>query len=78
MSDVRLELGSIGIISTCQKEVLEAYTSEHIFTRRKTYEEWYVNETTSEARLMIEDFFYLANHFQVKILPDSVLISGGI
>ena len=74
-ADIRLELGSLGILSGEQKRALEAYIDPRSFTQRKQFDEYTVDTTNQYASLDLGDLRILAEEFKVLVLEDSVLIA---
>ncbi len=74
-ADIRLELGSLGILSGEQKRALEAYIDSRIFTQRKQFDEYTVDTTNQYAALDLGDLRILAEEFKVLVLEDSVLLA---
>lgn len=73
--DVRLELGSLGIISGEEKRVLECYIDPRDFKQRKTYDEYTITSTNCIAPLHIADLMILGEHFRILVIKDCVIIS---
>jgi hypothetical protein len=72
---IRLELGSLGIISGEQKRALECFVDVRIFDQRKSFDEFTINTTNIQAAIGLKELMILAEVFIVRVLEDSVLLS---
>jgi hypothetical protein len=70
----RFELGTIGILSGEAKMVLEKYTGD-IFTQRKTYDEYYVNVTSCNVEVELEELMILSEVFVISVWMDALILS---
>ena len=75
---VRLELGTLGIITGKERRVLECYVDSRLFRQRKTFDEYYVDATNFEVDVDLQDLMILADNFKIIVLGDSVLIAEGL
>lgn len=71
----RMELGTLGIIEGDKKRMLECYVDGRLFRQRKTFDEYYVDDTNFSIELDLRDLQFLAESFRVTVLPDCVIIS---
>ncbi|MCP4395562.1 MAG: hypothetical protein GY804_15040 [Alphaproteobacteria bacterium] len=71
----RLELGSLGIISSEQKRALECYVDARAFRQRKTFDEYYVDLTSFERVIDLRDLMILAERFKIIVLEDAVIVT---
>lgn len=72
---IRLELGTLGIISNQQKCALECYVDTRLFRQRKTYDEYYVDTTNYDVDIELGDMMILGELFKVIVLYDAVIIT---
>ena len=72
---VRLELGSLGIISGEQRRALECYIDARAFRQRKSFDEYYIDLTNVELGLDLRDLMILAERFKVIVLKDAIIIA---
>lgn len=72
---VRLELGTLGIISHQQKATLECYVDTRLFRQRKTFDEYYVDTTNCEVDIELGDLMILGELFKVIVLYDAIIIA---
>jgi hypothetical protein len=75
MRNLRLELGTIGIIEGDKKRFLEEYIDSRLFRQRKTYDEYYINVTSVEVNMDLGLLMILAEQFKVMVLDDCVILS---
>jgi len=59
----------LGIISGESKRLLEDYVDTRLFSQRKSYDEWYVEQYTIpwEADLDLKDLFILSEKFDIRV-----------
>ena len=74
--DIRVESGTLGLITGEEKRVLECYIDPRFFRQRKQFDEYYVDTTNLNTKLDLKDLMILAESFKVRVLDDCVMISG--
>jgi hypothetical protein len=72
---VRLELGTLGLVDSRQKEGLSKFLPESAFTQRKNFYEYYVTDTTCETDLELSDLMRLCLVVKVIVLSDCILLT---
>lgn len=72
---VRLEVGTLGIITGEQKRHLENYVDRLVFRQRKNYDEFYIDVTNFESSLDLRQLMRLSESFTIRLLEDCVIIS---
>jgi predicted acetyltransferase len=71
-----LDIGQLGVIETDAKELLAKYIGSDKFTRRKSYEEWYISiDNLRVDFLKLSDLSVLSKHFKVMVNEDTVFLS---
>jgi|TARA_R110000850_G_scaffold203712_1_gene330037 hypothetical protein len=78
MKNLRLELGTLGIIEGDKKRFLESYIDSRLFRQRKTYDEYYIDVTAVEVNMDLGLLMILAEQFKVLVLDDCVILSDKI
>ena len=71
----RFELGTIGIIDGDNKRILENYTGNDIFTQRKSYDEYYIDVTSCEVEIELDDLMRLSRTFVIKVWTDALILA---
>ena len=75
MDELRIELGSLGIIEGDKKRFLETYIDSRLFRQRKTYDEYYIDVSSVEVIMDLGLLMILAEQFKVMVLEDCVILS---
>lgn len=59
----------LGIISGESKRLLEDYVDTRLFSQRKSYDEWYIEDYTKplELDLDLRDLFILSGRFEIRV-----------
>ena len=78
MKNLRLELGTLGIIEGDKKRFLESYIDSRLFRQRKTYDEYCIDVTAVEVNMDLGLLMILAEQFKVLVLDDCVILSDKI
>ena len=75
MNNLRIELGSLGIIEGNKKRFLENYIDERLFRQRKSFDEYYIDVTSINLNIDLGLLMILAEQFKVIVLEDCVILS---
>ena len=75
INNLRIELGSLGIIEGDKKRFLESYIDSRLFRQRKTYDEYYIDVSNAGVNMDLGLLMILAEQFKVQVLEDCVILS---
>lgn len=72
-----LYLGCLGIISGDEKRFLEKYVDPNIFRQRKSFDEYYIDESKVDVDLSLTTLMALSEWFKVSVHSDHVSLTQG-
>lgn len=74
---MKLYLGCLGIISGDEKRFLEKYVDPKIFRQRKSFDEYYIDESKVDVDLSLTTLMALSEWFKVNVHSDHVSLTQG-
>ena len=72
-----LYLGCLGIISGDEKRFLEKYVDPKIFRQRKSFDEYYIDESKVDVDLSLTTLMALSEWFKVSVHSDHASLTQG-
>ncbi len=72
---VTLDTANLGIMDGDKKRALECYVDVREFQQRKSYDEYYLNNSARDLELDIRDLLILAEQFIVTVGIDTIYLS---